>query len=96
MRLGPDGEPMSKEGYVLKRMLLEKGKHVMQAGIRSGLVVEPSRHLAKRERGRCHEALWVLGLVVVLVGGFGFGFETLQGARRATGIAPLSIVYLDV
>ena len=36
VRLGPDGEPMTTEGYVLKRMLLEKGKHVMQAGIRYG------------------------------------------------------------
>lgn len=53
MRLGPDGEPMSKEGYVLKRMLLEKGKHVMQAGIRSGIVVELSRRLANGKRGRC-------------------------------------------
>lgn len=34
MKLGPDGEPTSTEGYVLKRMLLEKGKHIMQAGIR--------------------------------------------------------------
>lgn len=34
VRLGPDGEPLSTEGYVLKRMFLEKGQHVMQAGIR--------------------------------------------------------------
>lgn len=59
VRLGPDGEPMSKEGYVLKRMLLEKGNHVMQAGIRSGLVMDPSRRLAKRKRGRCWGAFWV-------------------------------------
>lgn len=34
VRLGADGKPSSAEGYVLKRMLLEKGQHVLQAGIR--------------------------------------------------------------
>lgn len=36
VRLGPDGEPISAEGFILKRMLLEKGRHVLQAGIRCG------------------------------------------------------------
>ncbi|CAM9501869.1 unnamed protein product [Ectocarpus fasciculatus] len=34
VRLGPDGKPSLADGYVLKRMLLEKGQHVLQAGIR--------------------------------------------------------------
>lgn len=32
--MGPDGKLSSEEGFVLKRMLLEKGQHVLQAGIR--------------------------------------------------------------
>lgn len=36
--MGPDGEPSSAEGFILKRMLLEKGRHVLQAGIRCGFV----------------------------------------------------------
>lgn len=57
---------MSKEGYVLKRMLLEKGKHVMQAGIRSGLVVEP--FAASRQARQWQMLRGALGLVVVSVG----------------------------
>ncbi|CAM9878966.1 unnamed protein product, partial [Choristocarpus tenellus] len=34
MRVGPDGVPVSSSGYILKRMLLEKGEHVLQAGLR--------------------------------------------------------------